>query len=56
MNMSSEFFLAIEEIEREKGIPKDYMIEKITQALAAVEGQSGPPRELLLILTQIKGK
>ncbi|NLF34499.1 MAG: transcription termination/antitermination protein NusA [Clostridiales bacterium] len=28
-----EFFSAIDEIEREKGIPKSYMLEKITQAL-----------------------
>ena len=28
-----EFFTAIELIEKEKGIPKDYMLEKITQAL-----------------------
>ena len=30
-----EFFAAIELIEKEKGIPQDYMIEKITQALVA---------------------
>ena len=29
-----EFFTAIELIEKEKGIPKNYMLEKITQALA----------------------
>ena len=28
-----EFFTAIELIEKEKGIPKNYMLEKITQAL-----------------------
>ena len=28
-----EFFAAIELIEKEKGIPKSYMLEKITQAL-----------------------
>ena len=28
-----EFFAAIDMIEREKGIPKSYMLEKITQAL-----------------------
>ena len=27
-----EFFAAIELIEKEKGIPKSYMLEKITQA------------------------
>ena len=30
---AKEFFAAISDIEREKGIPKAYMIEKITQAL-----------------------
>lgn len=30
---AKEFFAAIEQIEQEKGIPQDYMIEKITQAL-----------------------
>ena len=32
---AKEFFSAISDIEREKGIPKSYMIEKITQALVA---------------------
>ena len=32
---AKEFFAAISDIEREKGIPKAYMIEKITQALIA---------------------
>ena len=30
-----EFFAAIEMIEKEKGIPQAYMIEKITQALVS---------------------
>ena len=29
-----EFFLALDQLERERGIKKEYMIEKITQALA----------------------
>ena len=32
---AKEFFAAVSDIEREKGIPKSYMIEKITQALVA---------------------
>ena len=32
---AKEFFAAISDIENEKGIPKSYMIEKITQALVA---------------------
>lgn len=31
--MNSEFFIAIEQIEKEKGIPKSYMLEKISHAL-----------------------
>jgi N utilization substance protein A len=42
MSMRSEFFLAIEEIEREKGIPREYMIEKITQALLAAVRKDNP--------------
>ena len=33
--MNSEFFLALDEIEKEKGIPKDYMLDRINQALLA---------------------
>ena len=33
--MNAEFFSAITDIEREKGIPQSYMIEKIEQALLA---------------------
>ena len=29
-----EFFLALDQLEKERGIKKEYMIEKITQALA----------------------
>lgn len=31
--MNAEFFDALSDIERDKGIPKDYMLERITQAL-----------------------
>ncbi len=33
--MNAEFFDAIEQIEKEKGIPQDYMLEKVGQALIA---------------------
>ena len=33
--MNAEFFDAIAQIEKEKGIPRDYMYEKISQAVAA---------------------
>ena len=34
-NAGQEFFAAIAQIEKEKGIPAGYMMEKITQALAS---------------------
>lgn len=40
--MNAEFFTAIEDIEREKGIPKSYMMEKITQALLAAYKKDNP--------------
>ena len=40
--MNADFFAAIEDIEREKGIPKSYMMEKITQALLAAYKKDNP--------------
>jgi N utilization substance protein A len=40
--MNAEFFAAIEDIEREKGIPKTYMFDKITQALLAAYKKDNP--------------
>ncbi|MEG0036365.1 MAG: NusA N-terminal domain-containing protein, partial [Oscillospiraceae bacterium] len=40
--MNAEFFAAIEDIEREKGIPREYMEEKITQALLAAYKKDNP--------------
>ena len=31
--MNKEFFLALDMLEKEKGIPKEYMLEKIEAAL-----------------------
>lgn len=33
--MNAEFFAAIEQLEKEKGIPQDYMLDKVGQALLA---------------------
>ncbi len=33
--MNAEFFAAIEQLEKEKGIPQDYMLDKVAQALLA---------------------
>jgi len=40
--MNAEFFAAIEDIEREKGIPKEYMLDKVTQALLAALKKDNP--------------
>jgi N utilization substance protein A len=40
--MNAEFFDALDAIEKEKGIPKEYMQEKITQALAAAFRRDNP--------------
>ena len=40
--MNAEFFEAIADIEREKGIPKEYMLEKINQALLAAMKKNNP--------------
>ena len=40
--ISSEFFTAIEDIEKEKGIPKEYMLDKINQALLAAVRKEDP--------------
>lgn len=40
--MNAEFFTAIEDIEREKGIPKTYMMDRITQALLAAYKKDNP--------------
>jgi len=40
--MNAEFFAAIEQLEKEKGIPKQYMLEKITQALNTAYKRDNP--------------
>ncbi|MBQ1351807.1 MAG: transcription termination/antitermination protein NusA [Oscillospiraceae bacterium] len=39
--MNADFFFAIEQLEKEKGIPKEYMLDKITQALITAYRQLG---------------
>ena len=34
--MNSEIFAALKQLEKERGIPTDYMVEKITQALVCL--------------------
>jgi N utilization substance protein A len=40
--MNAEFFTAIEDIEREKGIPREYMFDKINQAMLAAFRRDNP--------------
>ena len=40
--MNAEFFIAIEEIEKEKGIPRQYMYDKIHQAMMAAFRKDNP--------------
>ncbi len=40
--MNADFFAAIEELEKEKGIPSDYIFEKIEQALLAAFRKDNP--------------
>ncbi len=43
--MNAEFFAAIADIEKEKGIPKEYMLDKINQALLAALRKDNPEAE-----------
>ena len=40
--MNADFFAAIEDIEREKGIPREYMYDKINQAMLAAFKKDNP--------------
>ena len=48
--MNADFFLALEEIEKEKGISKDYMLEKMEQALLAALKKDHPTAQDRLVL------
>ena len=43
--MNAEFFSAIADIEKEKGIPKEYMLDRINQALLAALRKDNPEAE-----------
>lgn len=43
--MNAEFFAAISDIEKEKGIPKEYMLDRINQALLAALRKDNPGAE-----------
>ena len=40
--MNAEFFEAIEQLEKEKGIPRNYMYDKIRQAMLAAFRRDNP--------------
>ncbi len=55
--MNPEFFDAIADIEREKGIPQEYMLDRIAQALtAAYRRTSGVDGELVTVIPDPKEK
>ena len=56
--MNAEFFAAIEDLEREKGIPKEYMHEKINQALLAAFKKDNPaaPDNVVVVMDSEKKK
>ena len=43
--MNADFFEAIEDIEKEKGIPRNYMYDKIKQAMLAAFRRDNPECE-----------
>ena len=43
--MNAEFFSAIEDLEKEKGIPREYMYDKIKQAMLAAFRRDNPDCE-----------
>ena len=43
--MNAEFFEAVADIEKEKGIPREYMFDKITQAMLAAFRKDNPDYE-----------
>ena len=56
--MNAEFFSAVEDIEKEKGIPREYMYDKITQAmLAAFRKDNGEEYDgdVQVILDEVAG-
>ena len=56
--MNSEFFAAIEQLEKEKGIRKDYMLDRIKQAIVAALRKDDPGVEenIFVDIDEAKGK
>ena len=53
--MNTEFFTALELLEKEKGIPKEYMMEKVTAALtSAFKRELGGTDNVKIVLDPVK--
>ena len=53
--MNKEFFLALDMLEKEKGIPKEYMLEKIEAALlSACKKEYGPSTMIRVLVDPVK--
>ena len=53
--MNKEFFLALDMLEKEKGIPKEYMLEKIEAALlSACKKEYGPSTVIRVLVDPVK--
>lgn len=53
--MNTEFFAALDLLEKEKGIPKDYMLEKIEAALiAAYKKEYGNNTNVRVVIDEAK--
>ena len=53
--MNKEFFVAIDLLEKEKGIPKEYMLEKIEAALlSAVKKEYGSSALMRVAIDPVK--
>ena len=53
--MNSEFISALEELERVKGIPKDYMLEKVEAALISAFKKEVGGSNVKVTIDQVKG-
>lgn len=52
--MNAEFFNALDELERVKGIPKDYMLEKVTAALTSAFKKEHGSDNVRIVLDPVK--
>ena len=52
--MNAEFFKALDELEKVKGIPKDYMLEKVTAALTSAFKKEYGSESVRIVLDPVK--